>query len=63
MFSAASAEFFADIMLCPFEAVKVRIQTSTEKKQPRTFVKAFNLMLRKEGVKGFYKGLGPLWMR
>lgn len=25
--ASASAEFFADIALCPFEAVKVRIQT------------------------------------
>jgi len=26
--ASASAEFFADIFLCPMEAVKVRIQTS-----------------------------------
>ena len=26
--ASASAEFFADILLCPFEAVKVRVQTS-----------------------------------
>jgi solute carrier family 25 (mitochondrial phosphate transporter), member 3 len=27
--ASASAEFFADIALCPFEAVKVRMQTTT----------------------------------
>lgn len=26
--ASASAEFFADIALCPFEAIKVRIQTT-----------------------------------
>lgn len=26
--ASASAEFFADIFLCPFEAIKVRMQTS-----------------------------------
>jgi solute carrier family 25 phosphate transporter 3 len=26
--ASASAEFFADIALCPFEAVKVRMQTT-----------------------------------
>jgi solute carrier family 25 (mitochondrial phosphate transporter), member 3 len=26
--ASASAEFFADIALCPFEAVKIRMQTT-----------------------------------
>lgn len=59
--ASASAEFFADIALCPMEAVKVRIQT-----QPGW---ASNLregvpkLLGEEGFGGFYKGIVPLWCR
>nr|KAG5697063.1 hypothetical protein BaRGS_001979 [Batillaria attramentaria] len=59
--ASASAEFFADIALCPMEAVKVRIQTqpgwSTTLREgaPRIF--------KEEGIMGFYKGLVPLWAR
>jgi len=59
--ASASAEFFADILLCPMEAVKVRIQT-----QPgfaNTLREAFPKIMQEEGVNGFYKGLVPLWMR
>merc|ERR1719187_2931011 len=59
--ASASAEFFADILLCPMEAVKVRIQT-----QPgfaNTLREAFPKIMQEEGVNGFYKGLPPLWMR
>ncbi|GIY41772.1 phosphate carrier protein, mitochondrial [Caerostris darwini] len=59
--ASASAEFFADIALCPLEAAKVRIQT-----QPGCspyLRKVFPQILRDEGVMGFYKGLAPLWMR
>ncbi|XP_055344861.1 phosphate carrier protein, mitochondrial-like [Paramacrobiotus metropolitanus] len=59
--ASASAEFFADIALAPMEAVKVRIQT-----QPgwsTTLRDGAPRILREEGLRGFYKGLGPLWMR
>lgn len=59
--ASASAEFFADIALCPMEAVKVRIQT-----QPgfaRTLREGAPKILREEGLWGFYKGIVPLWGR
>lgn len=58
---SASAEFIADIALCPFEAVKVRVQT-----QPgfaRGLADGMPKILRQEGVRGLYKGIGPLWGR
>ncbi|KAJ6395407.1 hypothetical protein OIU77_020624 [Salix suchowensis] len=59
--SSASAQVFADVALCPFEAVKVRVQT-----QP-TFAKGladgFPKLYKAEGLTGFYRGLIPLWGR
>merc|ERR1712240_376277 len=59
--SSASAEFFADIGLAPFEAVKVGIQTKVG--FPKTFRTAVPVIMKAEGLWGFYKGLTPLWMR
>merc|ERR1719312_1650853 len=59
--SSASAEFFADIGLGPFEAIKVGIQTKTG--FPKTFREAVPVVMKSEGLWGFYKGLTPLWMR
>ncbi|XP_004844948.1 phosphate carrier protein, mitochondrial isoform X1 [Heterocephalus glaber] len=59
--ASASAEFFADIALAPMEAAKVRIQT-----QPgyaNTLRDAAPKMYQEEGLKAFYKGVAPLWMR
>lgn len=59
--ASASAEFFADILLCPMEACKVRIQT-----QPGCSSKLARVLpqiLKDEGVAGLYKGITPLWMR
>jgi len=59
--ASASAEFFADIALCPMEAVKVRIQT-----QPgwaSTLREGYPKFLAEEGLTGFYKGIAPLWGR
>ncbi|KAI1637938.1 mitochondrial carrier domain-containing protein [Biscogniauxia mediterranea] len=60
--ASASAEFLADVALCPFEAVKVRMQTT----QPPAYAGTLD-GLRKitaaEGVGGLYKGLYPLWGR
>ncbi|XP_075589966.1 phosphate carrier protein, mitochondrial-like [Dermatophagoides farinae] len=59
--ASASAEFFADIALAPFEACKVRTQTS--KDCPSEFRRVAPLIYRQEGLAGFYKGLIPLWFR
>ena len=58
---SASAEFIADIALCPWEAVKVRVQT-----QPGFAQGLFDGMpkfIQQEGVGGLFKGLTPLWGR
>jgi len=61
--SSACAEVIADVLLCPWEALKVRMQTA----EPGTFTKSavtgFNQIQAAEGVNGFYKGLAPLWCR
>ena len=46
---ACSAEFFADILLCPFEAAKVRIQTST---YANTLREAMPKIYNAEGING-----------
>ena len=61
--ASASAEFIADVLLCPFEAVKVRIQTSAAGTFPTTFVPGWKQISSTEGTNGFYKGLYPLWGR
>jgi len=63
MFSSACAEVIADVLLCPWEAVKVKMQTSKPGVYPVDFVPAFNKVLADEGVKGMYKAIGPLWGR
>ncbi|CAG8833330.1 18841_t:CDS:2, partial [Gigaspora margarita] len=60
--ASASAEFFADIALCPWEALKVRMQTSTVP-FANSATEGFQKILRSEGANGFYKGLTPLWAR
>ncbi|KAG7575506.1 Mitochondrial carrier domain superfamily [Arabidopsis thaliana x Arabidopsis arenosa] len=52
---SASAEIIADVALCPFEAVKVRVQTQPgfARGMSDGFPKFINL----------YKGIGPLWGR
>ncbi|KAJ7944027.1 Phosphate carrier protein mitochondrial-like [Quillaja saponaria] len=56
--SSASAEVFANLALCPFEAVKVQVQA-----QP-SFAKGladgFPKLYASEGILGFYRGLVPL---
>ncbi|GMF07346.1 unnamed protein product [Ambrosiozyma monospora] len=49
--ASASAEFLADIMLCPFEAMKVKIQTTIPPNQVQNL------------TKNLYSGLVPLWFR
>jgi solute carrier family 25 (mitochondrial phosphate transporter), member 3 len=60
--ASASAEFLADIALCPFEAVKVRMQGAIPNPYTGTF-HGISTITAKEGVAGLYKGLYPLWGR
>ncbi|KAM7480200.1 hypothetical protein LguiA_028413 [Lonicera macranthoides] len=58
---SASAEIIADVALCPFEAVKVRVQT-----QPgfaRGLSDGLPKIVKSEGALGLYKGIVPLWGR
>jgi solute carrier family 25 phosphate transporter 3 len=60
--ASASAEFIADVGLCPLEAVKVRMQTTIPPFATGTF-DGISKITSKEGVAGLYKGLYPLWGR
>jgi len=60
--ASASAEFIADIALCPFEAIKVRMQTTIPPFAKGTF-SGWSAITAKEGIPGLYKGLYPLWGR
>ncbi|CAI9110438.1 OLC1v1010458C2 [Oldenlandia corymbosa var. corymbosa] len=59
--SSASAEVIANVALCPFEAIKVRVQA-----QPhfaKGLADGFPKIYLSEGIHGFYRGLIPLWGR
>lgn len=60
--ASASAEVLADIALCPFEAIKVRMQGSIPNPYRGT-LHGMSTVVGKEGVAGLYKGLYPLWGR
>jgi len=59
--ASASAEVIADVALCPFEAVKVRVQTSPE--YATGLLDGLPKMYRTEGLGNLYASLGPLWAR
>lgn len=56
--SAASAEFFADVALCPLEATRIRLVS--EPTYANGLIGGFSKMLKTEGVGSFYAGFGPL---
>ncbi|KAG8157456.1 hypothetical protein KVR01_012840 [Diaporthe batatas] len=56
--SAASAEFFASIALCPLEATRIRLVSTPG--FARGLVGGFGRILRQEGVGAFYSGFGPI---
>ncbi|KAK1783694.1 mitochondrial carrier domain-containing protein [Copromyces sp. CBS 386.78] len=60
--ASASAEFLADLALCPLEAIKVRMQGSIPSPYKGT-LDGFRQITAKEGWAGLYKGLYPLWGR
>ncbi|KDO71557.1 hypothetical protein CISIN_1g020995mg [Citrus sinensis] len=56
--SSASAEVFANVALCPFEAIKVQVQA-----QPhfaKGLADGIPKLYASEGIFGFYRGLIPL---
>lgn len=61
LFASASAELIADVALCPFEAIKVRIQTNP--KYARGLIDGLPKLYSTEGFSGLYAGIGPLWAR
>jgi len=61
--ASASAEFFADMFLAPFEAMKVRIQTMPGYANNMREAYAKMKIEKAEGGNPFYKGLKPLWLR
>jgi len=71
MASSASAEFFADILLCPWETVKLKVQTveigewleGKSKGYGRGLLQGGARLLREEGVGGAYAIIGALWSR
>jgi len=57
--SAASAEFFADVALCPLEATRIRLVSNPTYASGLASCAA--RLLKEEGlVKGFYSGFGPI---
>ena len=62
--ASASAEFFADIALCPMEMVKVKVQTSPAGTWPTSFIPASSKMWAQRAETAFpFGSLVPLWTR
>eukprot|EP00892_Ulva_mutabilis_P007361 jgi/Ulvmu1/4998/UM021_0015.1 len=59
--ASASAEFIADIALCPWEAVKVKVQTVPG--YAKGLSDGLPKVIAEEGVGGLFKPLTPLWGR
>ncbi|KAL6238912.1 hypothetical protein BDW75DRAFT_199874 [Aspergillus navahoensis] len=56
--SSATAEFFADIALCPLEATRIRLVSQPE--FASGLLSGFSKILKNEGVGAFYSGFGPI---
>ncbi|KAI9091114.1 mitochondrial carrier domain-containing protein [Phlyctochytrium arcticum] len=62
--ASASAEFFADIALCPMEMVKVKVQTSVPGTFPTAFGPAMAKMSADKAITRFpFGSITPLWSR
>lgn len=62
--ASASAEFFADMALCPFEMIKVRVQTSDAGTFPTDFKEAFKEVSTNRAAYNWPMGsIVPLWTR
>ncbi|CAB4254031.1 similar to Saccharomyces cerevisiae YER053C PIC2 Mitochondrial phosphate carrier, imports inorganic phosphate into mitochondria [Maudiozyma barnettii] len=62
LMASATAEFLADLMLCPFEAIKVKQQT-TIPSFSRGLLDGLQKTIKSDGFASLYKGLVPLWCR
>ncbi|KJZ78595.1 hypothetical protein HIM_01986 [Hirsutella minnesotensis 3608] len=56
--ASAAAEFFADILLCPLEATRIRLVS--QRGYASGLSTGFMRMAREEGLRGFYSGFVPL---
>jgi solute carrier family 25 (mitochondrial phosphate transporter), member 3 len=56
--SAAAAEFFADIALCPLEATRIRLVSQPD--FATGLVSGFSKIAKQEGLGAFYSGFGPI---
>ncbi|KAI0399192.1 mitochondrial phosphate carrier protein [Xylaria palmicola] len=56
--ASASAEFFADIALCPLEATRIRLVS--QRGFASGLAPGFMRLAREEGLRGFYSGFVPL---
>ncbi|TLS30889.1 hypothetical protein PpBr36_02582 [Pyricularia pennisetigena] len=56
--ASATAEFFADILLCPLEATRIRLVS--QRGYATGLATGFARMAREEGLRGFYSGFVPL---
>lgn len=62
--ASGSAEFFADIALCPLEMIKVKVQTSAPGTFPTSFGAALSAMSADKANTRFpFGSLVPLWSR
>lgn len=62
LIASASAELIADVLLCPWEAIKVRTQTTMPPYASNLF-SGFTKFVASDGFAGLYAGLVPLWAR
>ena len=56
--ASAIAEFFADVVLCPLEATRIRLVS--EPTYASGLVSGFGKMYSQEGLGAFYAGFGPI---
>eukprot|EP00996_Jenningsia_fusiforme_P001255 NODE_2149_length_1278_cov_315.671277_g1956_i0.p2 GENE.NODE_2149_length_1278_cov_315.671277_g1956_i0~~NODE_2149_length_1278_cov_315.671277_g1956_i0.p2 ORF type:complete len:349 (+),score=80.59 NODE_2149_length_1278_cov_315.671277_g1956_i0:72-1049(+) len=64
LLASASAEFFADMALCPMEMVKVKVQTSPAGTWPTEFMAAWSQMSAQKAATRYpFGSLVPLWSR
>lgn len=56
--SAACAEFFASIALCPLEATRIRLVSTPG--FANGLIGGFGKILKNEGIGAFYSGFGPI---